>query len=78
MKKIIIDCDPGIDDSLAIMLALKSPEVEVVGITVVAGNSPVELGFKNAKRVLNYMGRLDVQTRLSRQAKIGIKFCAPF
>ena len=60
MKKIIIDCDPGIDDSLAIMLALKSPEVEVVGITVVAGNSPVELGFKNAKRVLKFMGRLDV------------------
>ena len=60
MKKIIIDCDPGIDDSLAIMLALKSPEVEVLGITVVAGNSPVELGFKNAKRVLSFMGRLDV------------------
>ena len=60
MKKIIIDCDPGIDDSLAIMLALESPEVEVVGITVVAGNSPVELGFKNAKRILEFMGRLDV------------------
>ncbi len=60
MKKIIIDCDPGIDDSLAIMLALSSPEVEVVGITIVAGNSPVELGFKNAKRVLNFLGRLDV------------------
>ena len=60
MKKIIIDCDPGIDDSLAIMLALNSPEVEVVGITVVAGNSPVELGFQNAKRILDFMGRLDV------------------
>ncbi len=60
MKKIIIDCDPGIDDSLAIMLALKSPEVEVAGITVVAGNSPVELGFKNAKRILDFLGRLDV------------------
>ena len=34
-RKIIIDCDPGIDDSLAIMLALKSPEVEVLGITIV-------------------------------------------
>ena len=59
-KKIIIDCDPGIDDSLAIMLALKSPELEVIGITVVAGNSPVDLGFKNAKRILDFMGRLDV------------------
>ena len=60
MKKIIIDCDPGIDDSLAIMLALNSPEIEVVGITIVAGNSPVELGFQNAKRILNFLGRLDV------------------
>ena len=51
MKKIIIDCDPGIDDSLAIMLALQSPELEVIGITIVAGNSPAELGFQNAKRV---------------------------
>ena len=64
MKKIIIDCDPGIDDSLAIMLALNSPEVEVLGITIVAGNSPVELGFKNAKRVLDFLGRLDVPVYL--------------
>lgn len=34
-RKVIIDCDPGIDDSLAIMLALKSPEIEVIGITIV-------------------------------------------
>lgn len=60
MKKIIIDCDPGIDDSLAIMLALQSPELEVIGITIVAGNSPAELGFQNAKRVLSFLGRLDV------------------
>nr|WP_297764707.1 nucleoside hydrolase [uncultured Butyrivibrio sp.] len=60
MKKIIIDCDPGIDDSLAIMLALNSPEVEVVGITIVAGNSPVTMGFHNAKKILSFLGRLDV------------------
>ncbi len=60
MERVIIDCDPGIDDSLAIMLALNSPEIEVVGITIVAGNSPTELGFKNAKRVLSFLGRLDV------------------
>ena len=60
MEKIIIDCDPGIDDSLAIMLAASSPEVEIVGITIVAGNSPSELGFKNAKRVLKFLGRLDI------------------
>ena len=60
MERVIIDCDPGIDDSLAIMLALNSPELEVVGITIVAGNSPVEMGFSNAKKVLDFMGRLDV------------------
>ncbi|WP_029318946.1 nucleoside hydrolase [Butyrivibrio sp. AE3004] len=60
MNKVIIDCDPGIDDSLAIMLSLNSPEIEVIGITIVAGNSPVELGFKNAKRILNFLGRLDI------------------
>lgn len=58
--KVIIDCDPGIDDSLAIMLALKAEEIEVVGITVVCGNSPVEMGFENAKKVLKQMNRLDV------------------
>ncbi len=59
-RKVIIDCDPGIDDSLAIMLALRSPEIEVVGITIVCGNSPVEMGFQNAKKILKKMGRLDI------------------
>lgn len=59
-RKVIIDCDPGIDDSLAIMLALRSSELEVVGITIVCGNSPVEMGFENAKKVLHHMGRLDI------------------
>lgn len=58
--KVIIDCDPGIDDSLAIMLALKSEEIEVIGITIVCGNSPVEMGFENAKKVLKQMNRMDV------------------
>lgn len=59
-RKIIIDCDPGIDDSLAIMLALTSPEIEVLGITIVCGNSPVEMGFENTKKILKQMNRLDV------------------
>lgn len=59
-RKIIIDCDPGIDDSLAIMLALTSPEIEVLGITIVCGNSPVEMGFESAKKILKQMNRLDV------------------
>lgn len=59
-RKVIIDCDPGIDDSLAIMLALNSRELEVKGITIVCGNSPVEMGRGNALKVLKHMDRLDV------------------
>lgn len=59
-RKVIIDCDPGIDDSLAIMLALSCEEIEVIGITIVCGNAPVEMGFENAKKVLKHMNRLDI------------------
>ena len=59
-KKVIIDCDPGIDDALAIMLALASPELEVLGITVTAGNAPLEMGAGNAGKVLAFCGRLDI------------------
>lgn len=59
-KRVIIDCDPGIDDSLALMLALSTDELEVAGITIVCGNGPAELGFLNARKVLRQMGRLDV------------------
>ena len=60
-KKVIIDTDPGIDDSLAIMLALSMPEeIEVAGITIAAGNAPVEMGYGNALKVLKFMDRLDV------------------
>lgn len=59
-RKVIIDCDPGIDDSLALMLALSMEELDVTGITIVCGNSPTEMGFGNAKKVLKHMDRLDV------------------
>ena len=59
-KKVIIDCDPGIDDSLAIMLALSLEELDVVGIVITAGNSPVDMGAGNARKVLRFMKRLDL------------------
>ena len=55
-----IDCDPGIDDALALMLALSSPELDVLGITVVCGNVPAKTGVENALRILKWMGRLDI------------------
>jgi len=55
MHKVVWDMDPGIDDALALILALKSPEVQVLGITTVAGNAPVEMTSVNARRVLEYL-----------------------
>ncbi len=63
-KKVIIDCDPGIDDTLALMLALSSPELDVLGITVVSGNVPVEKGAENALKVLDWMNRKDIPVYL--------------
>lgn len=60
MKKIIIDCDPGIDDSIAIMLALASPELEVMGITTVSGNIEVHSATENTFQTLMLMDRPDI------------------
>ena len=59
-QKIIIDCDPGIDDTLALLYALKHPQLEVVAITIVAGNCPTDLGVKNTFTTLELLNRLDV------------------
>ena len=63
-RKVIIDCDPGIDDALAIILALKSKEIEVIGITTVSGNVESVQGAKNALKVLKLLGRLDIPVYL--------------
>ena len=60
MGKILIDCDPGIDDSLALMLAISSPELEIAGITTVSGNVPAQMGGENARKVLKQMNRMDI------------------
>jgi purine nucleosidase len=57
---VLIDCDPGIDDALALLLAAASPELDIVAVTVVAGNSTVEHGAHNARAVLALAGRTDV------------------
>ncbi|WP_284266312.1 nucleoside hydrolase [Roseicyclus amphidinii] len=61
-RKIIIDTDPGQDDAVAILLALASPEeIEVMGITAVAGNVPLALTQKNARIVCELAGRRDIR-----------------
>jgi len=60
-RKIIIDTDPGQDDAVAILLALASPEdIEVLGLTAVAGNVPLALTAKNARIVCELAGKTDV------------------
>ena len=59
-SKVIIDCDPGIDDSLAILLALNSDELEVLGLTITSGNVPARMGAKNALKTLQIANRLDI------------------
>lgn len=56
-RKIIIDTDPGQDDAVAILLALASPELDLLGITCVAGNVPLDLTTKNARIVCELAGR---------------------
>ncbi|XP_006807196.1 inosine-uridine preferring nucleoside hydrolase-like [Neolamprologus brichardi] len=60
MKKLIIDVDAGVDDAIAIMMALSTPDVEVLGITCCYGNTSVENVLRNVLRVLKVCDRLDI------------------
>lgn len=57
---VIIDTDPGLDDALALLLALGSPEVDLIGVTTVAGNTTLANTTANALRILELAGRTDV------------------
>lgn len=59
-QKIIIDTDPGQDDAVAILLALASPELDLLGLTIVAGNVPLPLTEQNARKILELAGRSDI------------------
>jgi purine nucleosidase len=59
MKKILLDCDPGIDDALAILLAVNSKEIKIVGISCTHGNNSVEQTTLNTLRLLDYLN-LDI------------------
>lgn len=59
-ERILLDCDPGHDDAIALLLALASPELELLGVTTVAGNQTLEKTTANAIRVLDFVGRDDI------------------
>jgi inosine-uridine nucleoside N-ribohydrolase len=58
--RVIIDTDPGVDDALALLLAMRSPELKIEAITPVAGNVPLELSLPNALRMVEIAGRTDI------------------
>jgi inosine-uridine nucleoside N-ribohydrolase len=58
--KILLDCDPGHDDAIALLLALASPELELLGVTTVAGNQTLDKTTANAIRLLDFAGRSEV------------------
>ena len=61
MKTTVIDTDPGTDDAIALMMALGSTELDILGLTTVGGNAPLAQTTRNALRVLEYVDRPDVK-----------------
>jgi len=59
-RKMIIDTDPGVDDALAIFLALASPELDVIGLTTIFGNASSETTTRNALVLLDVASRNDI------------------
>ena len=71
-RKIIIDTDPGQDDAVAILLALGSPEeIDVLGITSVAGNVPLDLTTRNARMICELAGKVDVPIHMGCDRPLG-------
>lgn len=73
-QKVIIDCDPGIDDSLALMYAIQHPQLEVLAITVVAGNVPTNLGVENVFKILERLDRCDIPVYAGANAPLHREF----
>ncbi len=60
MKKMILDCDPGMDDSMAIVMAAKSADLELLAVTTVSGNYPVDVTCANARKVLEMLDKTHI------------------
>ncbi|PYX37846.1 MAG: hypothetical protein DMG81_13210, partial [Acidobacteria bacterium] len=68
--RVIIDTDPGVDDAFALLLAMRSPELKIEGITAVAGNVPLELTLPNALRMVEIAGRSDIPVAAGAKAPL--------
>jgi inosine-uridine nucleoside N-ribohydrolase len=69
-SRVIIDTDPGVDDAFALLLAMRSPELKIEGITPVAGNVPLELTLPNALRMVEIAGRTDIPVAAGARAPL--------
>jgi pyrimidine-specific ribonucleoside hydrolase len=68
--RVIIDTDPGVDDALALLLAMRSPELKIEAITPVAGNVPLKLTLPNALRLVEIAGRTDIPVAAGARAPL--------
>jgi pyrimidine-specific ribonucleoside hydrolase len=68
--RVIIDTDPGVDDALALLLAMRSPELKFEAITPVAGNVPLDLTLPNALRMVEIAGRTDIPVAAGARAPL--------
>ena len=64
--RVLLDCDPGHDDAIAIMLAVADPSIDLIAVTTVAGNVTLEHTTRNALRVLDLIGRSDIPVAAGR------------
>lgn len=69
-SRVIIDTDPGVDDALALLLGMRSPELQIEAITPVAGNVPLELTLPNALRLVEIAGRTDIPVAAGARAPL--------
>ena len=70
-RRIIIDTDPGVDDAVAILLALASPELEVLGVIAAAGNRPLAVTLRNARALIELAGRPEIPVHAGCPRPIG-------
>ena len=76
-QKIIIDTDPGVDDAMAIFFALRSPELDVIGLTTIFGNVHTHLATVNALRLLDIAGRPDIPVAHGADDPLAVPFGGP-
>jgi purine nucleosidase len=76
-RKLVIDTDPGVDDAMAIFMALASPELQVIGLTTVFGNAATDVTTVNALRLLEIAGRADIPVARGADRPIAADYLGP-